>query len=113
VNFKLAKAHNNQVLKNAVHVNRLKKYISRQLKPPTPEELEEALQDEVTEIEDMIQVDRPKQRREQEIQSEIENRENESETETAETDNNDDEPVEYLVKQVLKGRKLRGGKSNI
>jgi ribosomal protein L21E len=110
VNFRLAKAHNNQVLKNAVHVNRLKKYISRQLKPPTPEELEEALQDEVTEIDDMIHVDRPKQRQEQEIESEIENRENESETEATETNNNDDETVEYLVEQVLKGRKLRGGK---
>jgi ribosomal protein L21E len=110
VNFKLAKAHNNEVLKNPVHVNRLKKYVLRQLKPPTPEELEEALQDEVTEIDDMIYVDRPKQRQEQEIESEMENRENESENETAEIDKNDDEQVEYLVEQVLKGRKLRGAK---
>jgi ribosomal protein L21E len=110
VNFKLAKAHNNQVLKNAVHVNRLKPYISRQLKPPTPEELEEALREEVTEIEDMIYADRPRSRQEQETKSEIENRENESETETTETNNNNDETEEYLVEQVLKGRKLRGRK---
>jgi hypothetical protein len=35
VNFKIAQAHNNKVLKNTVHVNRFKPFISRAIKPPT------------------------------------------------------------------------------
>jgi hypothetical protein len=43
VTFRVAQAHNNQVLKNPIHVNRLKPFISRTIKPPTPDELSELL----------------------------------------------------------------------
>jgi hypothetical protein len=43
VTFKVAQAHNNQVLKNPIHMNRFKPFISRLIKPPTPDELTELL----------------------------------------------------------------------
>jgi hypothetical protein len=35
VTFKVAQAHNNQVLKNPIHMNQFKPFISRTIKPPT------------------------------------------------------------------------------
>jgi hypothetical protein len=61
VNFKIAQAHNNKVLKNTVHVNRFKPFISRGIKPPTPEKLHELLQnsDIIHPVEDIIPEDIP------------------------------------------------------
>jgi hypothetical protein len=41
VTFRVAQAHNNQVLKNPIHMNLFKPFISRNIKPPTPDELTE------------------------------------------------------------------------
>jgi hypothetical protein len=43
VNFRVAKPHNYQVLKNPIHVYRLKPYIWRQLIPPKPDDIEKCL----------------------------------------------------------------------
>jgi hypothetical protein len=40
VNFKIAQAHSSLVLKSPVHVNILKPYIHRSIKPPPPEDLD-------------------------------------------------------------------------
>jgi hypothetical protein len=48
----VAQAHNNQVLKSPIHVNRLKPFISRAIKPPTPDELSELLMSKDVEPED-------------------------------------------------------------
>ena len=42
-NYKLVRAYNLKPLKNMVYVDRLKPYVSRDVKPPIDEELEEAL----------------------------------------------------------------------
>jgi hypothetical protein len=57
VHFKIAKAHNNKVLKNLVHVNRFKKYYSRHILPPDPLTLEEVT-DEIH-AEDIVMRDLP------------------------------------------------------
>jgi hypothetical protein len=61
VNFKIAQAYNNKVLKNTVHVNRFKPFISRAIKPPAPDKLYELLQnvDDVHPVEDLIPEDIP------------------------------------------------------
>jgi hypothetical protein len=53
VTFKVAQAHNNQVLKNPIHMNRFKPFISRNIKPPTPDELTELLMSKDVEPEDV------------------------------------------------------------
>jgi hypothetical protein len=53
VTFKVAQAHNNQVLRNPIHMNRFKPFISRNIKPPTPDELTELLMSENVEPEDV------------------------------------------------------------
>jgi hypothetical protein len=53
VTFKVAQAHNNQVLKNLIHMNRFKPFISRNIKPPTPDELTEILMSKDVEPEDV------------------------------------------------------------
>jgi hypothetical protein len=53
VTFKVAQAHNNQVLKNPIHMNRFKPFISRSIKPPTPDELTELLMSKDAEPEDV------------------------------------------------------------
>jgi hypothetical protein len=52
VTFKVAQAHNNQVLKNPIHMNLFKPFISRLIKPPTPDELTELLMSKDVEPED-------------------------------------------------------------
>jgi hypothetical protein len=52
VTFRVAQAHNNKVLKSHIHVNRLKPFISRAIKPPTPDELSELLMSKDVEPED-------------------------------------------------------------
>jgi hypothetical protein len=53
VTFRVAQAHNNQVLKNPIHMNRFKPFISRLIKPPTPDELTELLMSKDVEPEDV------------------------------------------------------------
>jgi hypothetical protein len=49
----VAQAHNNQVLKNPIHMNRFKPFISRLVKPPTPDKLTELLMSKDVEPEDI------------------------------------------------------------
>ena len=49
LNFRVAHAHNNEALKNLVHVNRLKPFYYRSVKPPLPE----SVSNEVADIADL------------------------------------------------------------
>jgi hypothetical protein len=120
VNFKIAKAHNNKVLKNLVHVNHFKKYSSRLILPPDPVELVE-ITEEIDEN-DMIKKDIPGRSThaetsatadtQAEIVPETENgiEQEEGTMDAADSEENDEDTDEFLVEKVLKGRKLKNGK---
>jgi hypothetical protein len=126
VNFKIAKAHNNKVLKNPVHVNRFKKYYSRLILPPDPVELVEITEE--IDKNDMIKKDIPvkstraetsatadtqdeivpKTENSNETENEIE--QEEGTMDAADSEENEEDTDEFLVEKVLKGRKLKNGK---
>jgi hypothetical protein len=61
VNFKVVQGHDLTPLKNPIHVNRFKPFVSRTLKPPTPDELLQLVnsQEEEITLDDIIPEDRP------------------------------------------------------
>jgi transposase InsO family protein len=126
VNFKIAKAHNNQVLKYPVHVNRLKKYYTRHILPPDPSELVDVA--EVITTDDIITGDVPEGMDKEvpvtpddpditpaddtNIQHQSSTSTHDTEIENIEetTDESVQDPDEFLVEKVLKGRRLKNGK---
>jgi hypothetical protein len=121
VNFKIAKAHNNKVLKNPVHVNRFKRYYSRLIVPPDPLTLEE-ITEEISK-EEIVKKDLPVVNKEIE-QTVVTSSDTSSEsvpitentidsdinTEESNDEESQEDTEEYLVEDVLKGRKLKNGK---
>jgi hypothetical protein len=121
VNFKIAKAHNNKVLKNPVHVNRFKKYYSRLILPPDPLILEEVT-DEIVK-EDVVKKDLPVADKEddrivptssdassEQLPTMVDTTDSEANTDESNDEESQEDTEEYLVEDVLKGRKLKNGK---